>query len=297
MSAEANTQDPPGPHTPPALDRLLSILDAARRAPVERLLCELYGSESVTGLLVFGSLSSGRFDPESDVDVIAVTRSGAMGAAHEIIGRCFPDGAWVFRGETGRHEWFGHLTTLWCAEPFLFGIDIGVVEEDQLPRVPVAPGSAVVKDTDERLVRRMAATSLDWAARRRRDRHEEPFRVFSLLVKIRKALRRGHLWNAIDYVTHLRRIHIEQLRDEAGRPDDTSRPERFLEDVLPPSSRNALRSTLPTYDAESVRGAAIALAKEIATRRASTWSREARTGVDVALRALAADGAGSHGGG
>jgi len=76
--------------------------------------------------------------------------------------------------------------------------------------------------------------------------------AFVNLLKVRKSLLRGHIWNAIEYVGRIRGQMMGLLTDNCTKDIHYCRPERDIEDYIEPLELVRFAHTCPQYSAHSV---------------------------------------------
>jgi hypothetical protein len=198
---------------------------------------ELSRSGILLGICVGGAGTNTGGDTLSDVDVFTVVEDGALLRLDETIQKIAgsdPRVCWSIFGQ--EYPWFGRLATLFWRDPFLFTLDIGAVEEKNADSFFVEPDAIVLMDTTGVLTRRRAESRSRLSTERETLLLTGIDDFIKTLIKLRKALLRGHLWNALFYVTLLRRALILFLRIELSLGWDQpllGKADRDIEDHAP----------------------------------------------------------------
>jgi len=160
----------------------------------------------------------------------------------------------------GYLPWMGELLTLFFFPTCNFAVDIGVLSQDDVPTAYPGRAPHVMWGTDRDLAGLLQPRSY---ARPDAARSTD---VLVNLVKIRKNLLRGHLWNALEYVTRIRRqLMGVMIQDEAVRLR-TFRPDREAEEFLQREDLAFLTSTVPTYAAQDIARCASDLTRTLLAR-------------------------------
>jgi hypothetical protein len=238
----------------------LSPLAQERWRPVTQLVERALAESCLRGLVLHGSLTRGTSDDFSDVDLVAVVAAASgTNFTSKLRKWAVEDSGVLFVGQTNRFEWFGRLTSIYWKCPHILAVDFGVVEDAEVSRFFIEPDALILKDFDANLERRKRECFRNALKLRRQLPSIAEFEAFSLMIKLRKSLYRGHLWNAIEYVSLLRRLYVTLVRSQLL--DDpqyvhVGRPERDAEHVLPEKVLAELKCTLPHYSHQSIACAA-----------------------------------------
>lgn len=148
-----------------------------------------------------------------------------------------------------RFPWFGRLWTFYFEGDPPFAVDIGVITEDELSTFYVEPDAIAVLDPSGAVAERKARCYRDRLEARRVREASVEFDMFHTLTKLEHALRRGHLWNAFEYVNILRRLLFELTRAISDPPEyiHVGRPERDIETAVPSVTHYSWNETIPAY--------------------------------------------------
>lgn len=262
------------------------LLDVKPKELAMSLLDLLLPNENVISLYILGSLVNGTVDQYSDVDLIIAARNGQKNYLANLI-KNFVDSSddILFYGKTDKYPWFGSLHALYWRTPFLFAIDIGIKEERELCVLPLQ--SQVVALKNGSLNENLGKPSQPDTYLPQADAQQAEYTVFNLLAKTRKSLHRGHLWNAFEYVSQLRRVYLQLLREAQGKPvmPRTARPERDIESVLSNSECVGLAESIPQYSTESMLRIILRLATQIMSHYL-TQSWKDRDAIQQLIKAL-----------
>lgn len=262
-----------------SLSNLPSWFKAERVAPVRGLLSKILRRQDVVGGFVFGSVSTGNADHLSDVDVVIVTGDDGAGAREAVTRYVQAATEVAYVGRSSKYPWFGELVAVHWRNSDLAAAEVGFVPRSELRSLYVPTTALVLKDVDGVIDRRRERCSARPAGPRTLSTQRE-YECFIGLVKIRKSLHRGHLWNCIEVLMHLRRLYIALLRDAAAAPASEGRPERDAETILGGEVCTTLAASLPSYSVSSIVAAATLLTQLILKHPfANGWDRESITTV------------------
>lgn len=220
----------------------------------------LQGRHVVLGVLWGGSHHIGCADAYSDCDLFClVSEDGA--AVHDLIEEIASATRASASVHQGRWPWFGDLWSFFPADDHEFSLDIGFVERAAAESFFWEPTGLIAKDLtgDIERGRSRERHRLEAVASEPPDRAEE---VLILLKKARKNVLRGHLWNALEYTSQLRRLVMERQRHSLGpRAAYYGRADRNIEDALAHDVLARLAATQPSYNVRDIATAVAALAE------------------------------------
>lgn len=211
---------------PPAvLGRIVSLRPYAR-APVLDVLRVLAACPN-RGLIGGGSSSLGQHSDGSDVDLwLIVDRPKATKRVIAKRLSALPELTLVHDG--GFFPWMGELTTLFFYPDASVAIDIGFCSERMLSDINPGPSPFVFWGNARRIRAALQAQRYADLPDRRLSR------FFVNIIKVRKNVARGHLWDASECLMKARRELMGLVLDQIdGKRIHYSRPERGFEDVAP----------------------------------------------------------------
>lgn len=226
----------------PRLNPLLPI-DLAR--VVQEIIPMLVEIPDAQCLFLGGSTASGIIRVGADVDLWLVAADAVNASlAVRVIARSLS--AIAFVHEAGFYPWFGDLTTVFVSEDGSLSLDIGVCSSRDIPTCNPGPNPQLVWG-DQSLFD-LAGTGIDEWTTDKRLAH-----LTITLVKLRKAARRRHLWNALAYLAQARNDLIDVAR-ALTKPAGVrySRPEHGAEDWLDQSLQQELTATHASYNAADI---------------------------------------------
>lgn len=158
--------------------------------------------------------------------------------------------------DAGFFPWLGELLTVFFFPDATFIVDIGFCSRAMLPETNTGP-SPIFLWGDALSVLPLLRTQ-SYAA----PPTVRLGRLFANLVKVRKNLVRGHLWDATECLTKARRelmgLSLDRLDLQGIR---YTRTERRIEEVLPGDIVAAITDTYPQLDAVDIRRAAVRLSE------------------------------------
>ncbi len=238
------------------LRRALTPFEPRRAAIAERVGVFLLEQACTLGLFLGGSAAYGAADELSDCDLFVCVCDGASGPLGAGLAREFLGASGLLHLAQGRSfPWMGDLSSLFFADPVGFVVDIGVFQHAELPQFYVEPEAQVIRDHAGAIERRRAEVRADLPARDARRLRLYLEDVIGHLLKIRKAMRRNHVWGAREYVEKCRRSLIYALRVEhaIGREHPwLGRPERDIESHADPKLIAPLDRTTTIYSRASI---------------------------------------------
>lgn len=247
----------------------LSSLPVELIDPFRTIVEKLSAAPNVLCILLGGSASSTNVRPGADIDLWVISNKPRSTVRRvRAISNELNVARWVH--EAGFYPWFGTLTTVYLSDDGSKSIDIGVcsVREAQFanpgPNVYVLWGDA--KYLME-LGRLLPPPTPD----------DSFSHLTSTLVKLRKAVRRGHLWNALAYLAQTRNDVLAIVMSKVNTGGVRySRPEHGAESWMEKSFASSLVGTHATYDGNSILSsaavlAALALELAVGTARLGAW--------------------------
>jgi predicted nucleotidyltransferase len=237
-----------------SIEELVNRRPAQQRSILRALLQRLCTCSAVKALFVHGSVTRGRDDYLSDLDLVTIVESCDVPAVDNIVTlvarlHCEP----VFDFLDYSYPWFGRLRCLhWTTPPLQ--IDLGLVVPENLEAFFVEPTALVIRDWQGSVKRMRSQTLLNQEADAERLLENVEGKMFTVLIKIKKSLVRGHLWNAIDAVSQLRRLLLRLLLAELdpAAAHRVGREDRDIESYLPLDLVTEIAATAPIYSLYSV---------------------------------------------
>lgn len=244
----------------PTIDRRRAEIASGALAILER-------SASLSALFIHGSYTRDTSDESSDLDIIVVTpnEEQAKLAVSSLLSKSTYAASVICCAYTDQFPWFGRLCTFYFDMTPLFSIDLGIITLDELSSFFVEPDAIIVCDIEGKVAARKRHCYQSRIARRHRQFASVEFDVFHAFSKITVALRRGHLWNAIEYVNVLRRLLFSLIRETVDVPGyvHVGRAERDIESKIGEALLQDVAGTIPTYDVRSIVTAALAIYRQI----------------------------------
>jgi len=234
-------------------------LKTRRKHCVISVISTLAQAEAISGILWGGSHMREKSDEWSDCDFFCQCRPNSDDLVREVVE--------ILRAQTdlrliihqGRWPWFGDLWTALMRDDDLT-IDVGFVSDEEARSFFWEPTGEVLKD-DTGVIRQAIEASI---ASRESNRFGPslPFQnILLILLKIKKNIMRGHLWNTHEYVNQARRFLVMLLRDlHAPKKPYLGRPDRDVEDALPVHILQRLQATVATVEQRSLLFAAVEIA-------------------------------------
>lgn len=187
--------------------------------------------------------------PGSDVDLWVVL-SSVNKAKRKLQDKLHDLNSVTYVYDGGYLPWLGHFLSIYFFPDCSFSVDIGFCDTQDLSAVNPGPNPFFVYGAPEAV--EQVSTLL---------KHQEyevtpetrAGRILVNMIKIRKCLRRGHIWNAQEYLKRARSELIGiMLHHREQKPIYYTRPERDAEDFLSVEERKCLSETCPKYSAKSV---------------------------------------------
>lgn len=265
---------PPDVITSSRLCRLAPAIRQTAASVVDRLLA----IPAVNGAVLQGSIARGDSDHLSDIDLILVATRGRTPSVLQWVERIGRELDVAFVGHTDRYSWFGKLVSLYWQEPVHFACDVGVIDDEELPVFNLETTAVVLKDDRGTIASRLLAIhqAPPVPPMRNCGDDDRQFMVYGLLYKSRKSLHRGHVWNAMEYLSQLRRLYMAITRPDALLHNTNKLPaprvDRDFEDHAPVEVLDALRTTAVAYDVRAVAHAVAHLARLVlASDAAQGW--------------------------
>lgn len=229
-----------------------STLPTLHQEFVERVRGEVERDRRLTALLAGGSYIHGGFDEHSDLDFVVVVEEehyGEVMASRDALARRIGG---LLAAFTGEHV--GEPRLLICLYgPPLIHVDLKFMTSPDLDRLVERPAVLFARDPRQ-IEARLDAASIAWP-----NASPEWFehRAWIWLHYGATKLARGELFEAIGMLAFFRdQILGPMLHRRAGRPQ---RGVRRIETLGAPGTRQ-LASTIPAFDARSVRDAFLAAA-------------------------------------
>jgi len=208
----------------------------------------LSSQPDIDGVLLGGSLSRGKADLYSDIDLFCLCNSGKV----ELIKTNLTENFQRLENieqviEQDSFGWLGETISLFYANELFFSVDIGLLDFSKSKHFFWEPTGIILWDNHKAIAR--GQNSVRAYAGYQRFPFSSQFPVRSsviLLKKLRKNLLRNHLWNCIEYLNKLRRNLIFLIRIHLAKQDNfLGNPERDIEDVLPSEMLERLSKTQP----------------------------------------------------
>jgi hypothetical protein len=226
---------------------------AARKRTLRSILRKLVEEEAVAGILWGGSHWRTGADALSDCDVFCHMRPYSQRIRSQILKRLAECEETTLMIDQGNLPWFGDLVTLILQRHESFSIDIGFVGNRLAYKFFWEPTGFVIKDVSGTIRRSISANLRKGNTNQFGLR--DPFKNLLLLIlKIKKNLLRGHLWNAYEYVNQARRYLMFMLRHVYVHDDDyLGRPDRDVDRVLPAAVMERLLATSAEVSQASIR--------------------------------------------
>lgn len=251
----------------PDLLRLVPAFGEERAQIVCGTIAALEDLGPLHGFFLHGSYTRGTHAEDSDIDAVAVfgTSEESAMVVRELPARMRLVAPVLIDAYTTRFTWFGRLWTFYFQDPRGLSLDVGIISLEELQTFYVEPDAVLVCDRTKMVGERKRQCYLDSLTARRTRCTSVEFDVHHTLVKLRRTLKRGHLWNAIELVNILRRILFELIRMDIDAPEYVAvgRPERDIETVVPAPVLDGLRRTLPVLERDSVIAAALEIVDHI----------------------------------
>lgn len=216
-----------------------------------RVIDILKAYSDIIGVLLGGSLSRGKMDCYSDVDLFCLCSPNKHDSIKATLLNKLQELECVEQVvEQGSFAWLGETITLYFSSEMYFSIDIGIVEFAKGQLFFWEPTGVILWD-DNNII-----TNGQIASRQLVEYKKFPFssqfpvrHSVVLLQKLKKNLLRNHLWNCIEYLGKLRRNLIFLLRIHVVKDDDfLGNPDRNIEDVFPRDILDRLNKTQPSID-------------------------------------------------
>jgi hypothetical protein len=212
-----------------------SVVTRIRR--LENALCLIWGGST--------SLQPTR-PPLTDVDLWLVMRE--IGSTKQRLYDDFQEIDGIsFVHDGGYLPWLGELLSLFFPPNCTFSIDVGICDLDGLHTANPGPKPFF-----------LWGESIDIASRLKVQKYERSpqQRMMEILVnvlKIKKSLMRGHIWNVIEYLSRARRELMGLLVELSdSKAIYYLRPDRDIEDLIDERHLVRLAETCPQYSAVTV---------------------------------------------
>jgi len=153
----------------------------------------------------------------------------------------------IFYKECGYLPWLGELISMFFFDDFSLAIDVGVCGENDLPEINPGASPCFVWGESEQVS--VCLRHQEYVV----DTQERLKNILINMLKIRKNILRGHLWNALEYLSRARR-ELMGLYTDATRtkPINYSRPDRDIESVLSENELRLFSDICPIYTTESI---------------------------------------------
>lgn len=237
------------------LEQLAHSLGERRSLLINGMLTCLLSRPEVTAAFVHGSYSRRIADSLSDLDFIVVVDD-----------LCFDSVVTAFSGQiendpfvalflqTNRFSWFGTLVGAIFNDGEWFSFETGFVRKSQLNSFFVEPDAWIIKDTANIVEHRKRQCIAEQYSRDEEDQNNLGCELLNLALKFDKSIRRGHLWNALNYCNSARRIlfSIRRRGKYGNRQIFVGLPERRIESELGQEELRKHQNTLPAYDLRNI---------------------------------------------
>lgn len=255
------------------LPRAYTHLESSRRAIVRDVLGRLAAIRGDTGVIWGGSTTIRPLQQRLiDVDLWFITNH--VRSVKTELYQSFHDlKALTFVHQAGLYDWFGDLLSLFFFDDMSFAVDVGVCSPRRLSHLNPGPRPFVVWGNERKLLAKLKTQYYLVSPEQR------VWRIIVNLLKCRRSLSRGYLWDAIEYLQRARRevIGLADLRAQ-GEVIYYSRPEHGVEDRMDDSLRILLARTCPSYNPSSIARCCASVAEactKYATERVRTgeWQR------------------------
>jgi len=242
---------------------------SAEHTASERLVAVLHAYPN-SGLLMGGSATAGLPDP-GDLDFWLVVDDPLI-AKTTIASRVGALPSLNYVHDAGFFPWLGELITICFFPDARLCIDVGLCSPRMLADANPGPNPIVLWG-DAQLLRSFLRQQLykDLPTNRLG-------RLFVNLLKVRKNVGRGHLWDAVECLAKARR-EVMALRVDTLQPCGIrySRAERRIEDTLSTEELSQMADTYPALTRQAILAAAVRVCEIAEAMAASscpngTWS-------------------------
>lgn len=237
-------------------------LSSYKREMLSELLLNLQKSPLVSGVLLGGSVSYKTNIEKSDIDLFGLTNQV------EIFEKELKNNSYGLRDfdiivYQGFFPWTEKLYTIYYKQDIDFSIDVCLVSTKNEETFFWEPDGYILFDKEGK-IERCRKSQMDSP-----DFSRQPFlksNPFSLAVvtlkKIEKNLSRGHLWNALEQLSILRRYLMQIVRIYIiNHTNFLGRVDRDLEDVIPSEFNKQFSLSMAKYDKSDIAAKAIFLSE------------------------------------
>lgn len=218
----------------------------------------------VLGVLLGGSLSYKANVPGSDVDLFCLVEN-VNGFEVELQKRliALPDTEVVVY--QGSFPWTGKLYTVYYKSDIDLSIDICLIARLDAETFFWEPEGYILYDTHGIIGKCRSAQTSSLGYTRQPFLKNNPFSLAVVtLKKISKNLSRGHLWNALEQLSVLRRYIMQIIRlDLIKNNNFLGRVDRDIEDVIPVELNRRLSATTAGYNVADIAQKTILLVEMI----------------------------------
>lgn len=149
--------------------------------------------------------------------------------------------------DAGYFPWLGELLSLFFFQNYTLSIDVGICDLEGLSEANPGPRPCFIWGKSTQITSRLKHQKYQTSPQQRM------MKILVNLLKIRKSLLRGHIWNSIEYLSRARRELMGVL---AKRFNSNSiyyiRPDRNVEDLIDKKYVKKLAETCPQYSVMSV---------------------------------------------
>jgi hypothetical protein len=217
----------------------------------------LFENGNVHSMIVHGSFTRHAEDEFSDLDMIIFVKDkeyyDVIDEFHELM-KCDKESKGLIHSEIERFPWFGHLESLYFPGNLWLTFEFGFVKQSHLNSFFIEPDAWVLKGRKNIITERYKECLMERIKCSESMIDDYGFDLINLYLKFKKAIIRGHFWNAYNYCTVARKMFFDFKRLSiygTGRVF-VGNPERRIEDELDEKSLLFFDNTAPRYCAKEI---------------------------------------------
>lgn len=153
----------------------------------------------------------------------------------------------TFIFDSGYLPWLGELVSIFFFHNCTFSIDVGICNPNNFNLANPGPTPFFVWGKTSSIMKKLKIQRYETIDSQRMTK------IMVNLLKIRKALKRGYIWNAIEYISRARRELMGLVcKQKKIKSIYYTRADRNIEDFISQNNRVGLSKLCPQYSAESV---------------------------------------------
>jgi hypothetical protein len=244
------------------LPKNIEKLSHQRVEILNELLENLYQDQFVSGLLLGGSLSYKEDIEKSDADLFCLIPEADI-IEEKLIKNSYGLKYFDTIVYQGFFPWTEKLYTIYYKDDLDFSIDVCIISSTKQETFFWEPDGQILFDKEGAIERCRELQMNSQGFTRQPFLKSNPHSLAIVtLKKIEKNLSRGHLWNALEQLSILRRYLMQIIRiDVINQTNFLGRVDRDIEDVIPAELNKQFSLSIAKYDKSDIAAKAFLLSE------------------------------------